>query len=91
MARTKFRKSKSAKRGKRGTHKSRRVNKSRKNISRRYRGKGGCENDSCALSGSSQSNSPVWTSTGGSGISPEQMSIDRYNYATDNTFYSPAN
>ena len=87
MARTKFRKSKRS-----GTRrKTRRVNKSRKNVSRRYRGGEGCQSDSCALSGSTQSTSPVWTSTGGSGISPEQISNDSYNYGTDRIFYSPSN
>jgi hypothetical protein len=90
MARTNFRKSKSGKHRKKTGTRRKRVNKSRKNISRSYRGKGGCENDSCALSGSSHSTSPVWTSTGGA-ISTEQMSNDMYNYETDRTFYSAAN
>jgi hypothetical protein len=87
------------KNGKRGTrNKSRRVksktmnrsrsmNRSRtlyksKSKTRRYRG--GCENDSCSLSGSSLSNSQLWTSKGGS----DTISKDIYDHRTDKIFYS---
>ena len=70
---TQIRKSKKSK-GKTRTKKSFRK-------SRKYRG--GCENGSC----SSCSNSPLWTSKGGSDL----ISKDIYNHATDQTFYSSAN
>ena len=55
-----------------------------KSKSRKYRG--GCENDSCSLSGSSLSNSQLWSSKGGCTISK-----DIYNHKTDGIFYSAAN
>lgn len=55
-----------------------------KSKSRKYRG--GCENDSCSLSGSSLSNSQLWSSKGGCTINK-----DIYNHKTDGIFYSSAN
>jgi len=62
----------------------RRRNRSRK--TRKYRGRGGCNSDSCALSGSSPSATLLWTSKGGA--HPEQISKDIYNSVTDSSFYS---
>lgn len=52
--------------------------------SRKYRGRGGCENGSCS---SCSPTSALWTSKGGSDL----ISKDIYNHATDQTFYSSAN
>ena len=81
---TKIRKGK-RRSGTRSKRSTRRSNRSRSYKSRRYRG--GCENDSCALSGSMPSKAPLWTSSGG-GILPEQISNDIYGYGTDPKFYS---
>jgi len=53
---------------------------------RKYRVRGGCNSNSCALSGSSPSATPLWTSKGGA--HPEQISKDIYNSVTDPSFYS---
>ena len=55
---------------------------------RKYRGRGGCNSDSCALSGSSPSATPLWTSKGGAYPKSEQISNDIYNHKTDPSFYS---
>lgn len=73
------------KKGKRGA-KSRRVrsrsmNKTQNHKSRKYRGRGGCENGSCSI----ESNAPLWTTKGGCTISK-----DIYNHTTDGIFYSPS-
>lgn len=71
----------------RSMKRSRNMNISRshsKSKSRKYRG--GCENDSCSLSGSSLSDSQIWTSKGGSDI----ISKDIYHHRTDGIFYSAA-
>ncbi len=76
------------KKGKRGSRRvrSRSMIRSRIHKSRKYRGRGGCENDSCSLSGSALPGAPLWLSKGGCTISK-----DIYNHATDQTFYSSAN
>jgi hypothetical protein len=51
---------------------------------RKYRG--GCNSNSCALSGSSPSATPLWTSKGGA--HPEQISKDIYENVIDPSFYS---
>jgi hypothetical protein len=53
---------------------------------RRYRGRGGCNSNSCALSASSPSATPLWTGKGGS--HQEQISNDIYNSVVDPSFYS---
>jgi len=62
----------------------RRKYRSRK--TRKYRGRGGCNSNSCALSGSSPSATPLWTSKGGA--HPEQISKDIYESVVDPSFYS---
>jgi hypothetical protein len=79
------------KKGKRGAKsrrlRSRSMNRSRspsKSKSHKYRG--GCENDSCSLSGSALPGASLWTSKGGCTISK-----DIYNHRTDGIFYSAVN
>ena len=64
--------------------------KSKSRNSRKYRKtrkyRGGCNSNSCALSGSSPSATPLWTSKGGA--HPEQISKDIYNSVIDPSFYS---
>ena len=76
------------KKGKRAA-KSRRLrssmNRTQIHKSRKYRGRGGCENDSCSLSGSALPGAPLWFSKGGCTISK-----DIYDHRTDGTFYSAA-
>jgi hypothetical protein len=57
----------------------------RRRYTRKYKGRGGCNSSSCALSGST---APVWTSKGGA--HPEKMSEDIYNSVIDPSFYSSA-
>lgn len=85
---THFKKGKRSAKSRRVKSRSRSMNISRtqNHKSRKYRGRGGCENDSCSLSGSSLSSGPLWTSKGGCTISK-----DIYNHTTDGIFYSPAN
>ena len=78
------------KRGKRGAKSRRakstsRVNRTQIHKSRKYRGRGGCENDSCSLSGSALPSAPLWFSKGGCTINK-----DIYDHRTDGTFYSAA-
>ena len=68
--------------------KSRNSKYSRK--TRRYKGRGGCNSNSCALSGSSPSATPLWTSKGGAHPNSEQISDDIYSNKTDPSFYSSA-
>jgi hypothetical protein len=86
------------KKGKRGTRNMRKSKSMSKRMSRRrsyksktrkYHGRGGCENDSCSLSGSTPSNAPVWTSKGGS--DSDVINKDIYNHTTNQIPYSPAN
>lgn len=81
---THFKKGKRGVKSRRVRSKSRTMNRSRSiRKSRKYRG--GCENDSCSLSGSSLSSGSLWTSKGGCAISK-----DIYDHTTDGIFYSPS-
>ena len=64
--------------------------RSRSRKTRKYQGRGGCNSNSCALSGSSPSATPLWTSKGGAHPNLEQISDDIYNNKTDPSFYSSA-
>jgi len=71
--------------GKRGTKSTKRRTRSisrTRSKSRKYRGRGGCQNGSCVI----ESNAPIWTTKGGCTISK-----DIYDHTTDRIFYSPAN
>ena len=51
---------------------------------RKYRAPGGCNSNSCALSGSST----LWTGKGGAHPKSEQINNDLYNRVIEPSFYS---
>lgn len=67
--------------------------KSRYSYKSRRKYRGGC-GKSCGISGSQQSNSGTWKSTGsmhgGSHPNPEQISKDTFDHVTDSIFHSAA-